>query len=246
MKIGPRTIEQLNRLARGVGPSHEGRWAQGEHVVISGGTGSGKTALGRYVDQIRIDAGGHVIVLVCKINPDMTILNDYKGWTRWEEFKKNPSPHDNKVLLWPEMRKAKTMRDKREIQREVFGEALDRLADSGKWTLDIDEGLYMCDKQFMNMSEDIAMLHALGRSSNLTVVTKMQRPSNVPLIVYGSASHAFIGRTRERVDIQRLSEMGGKTSAKDLAARISTQGRHDFLWIPVAPDWEPETVNLSK
>ena len=68
MRIGPRTTEQLRRLAS--------KWKQGEHVVISGATGSGKTALGRHNEQIRIDRGGHAIIFVCKLTSDKTILDD--------------------------------------------------------------------------------------------------------------------------------------------------------------------------
>jgi len=237
MKIGWTTQHQLSRLAKS--------WEQGQHLIISGDTGSGKTELGRYVDQIRIDRGGFLVVFVVKKN-DATIDRDYAGWTRWDRWKKNPSPHENRVLLWPDITKAKTTREGRDIQREIFAEAISGLWRVGKWTVDFDEGLYMCDPKFMNMSDDIAMLHALGRSEGLTIVTKMQRPSNVPLIVYGSASNAFVGRTRNQDDNKRLAELGGRNSARDLQGRISQLGRHDFLWIPVAEDWEPEIVNLRK
>lgn len=245
-KIGARSRDQFARLSR--------EWNQGEHVAISGATGSGKTALGRHVDQIRIDRGGFVVMLVCKLKRDKTIEEDYKGWTRWNftnprdirKRLKNPSPSENKVLLWPDTDKARTIKEKRDLQREIFGEAFDTLADVGKWTLDIDEGLYVCDPKFMNLSAEVAMLHALGRSSGLTIVTKMQRPANVPLIVYGSASHAFVNRTREESDRKRLAEMGAKQSSKELQGTISALGRHDFLWLPITPDWEPETVNLRQ
>jgi len=237
VKLGFVAKSQLGRLAKS--------WEQGQHLIISGDTGSGKTQLGRYVDQIRIDRGGFLVVFVVK-KQDKTIEQDYAGWTRWKEWKKNPSPHENKVLLWPDVSKAKTQREARDIQREIFATAIAGLWRVGKWTVDFDEGLYMCSPAFMNMSDDIGMLHALGRSEGLTVVTKMQRPSNVHLIVYGSASNAFIGRTRNQDDNKRLAELGGRASSRELQARISGLGRHDFLWIPVAEDWEPEIVNLRR
>jgi len=243
-RLGPVARDQLSRLAR--------TWAQGEHVAISGATGSGKTALGRHVDQIRVDRGGFVVMLVCKLKRDKILETDYQGWTRWDFTNskdirrklRNPAPHENRVLLWPNTDKGKTIAEKASIQKEVFGEAFDTLADIGKWTLDIDEGLYICDPKFMNMSGQVAMLHALGRSSGLTVITKMQRPANVPLIVYGSASHAFVNRTREDSDRKRLAEMGAKQSSRELQARIQALQRHDFMWLPITPDWEPEIVNL--
>lgn len=238
MKIGWRTQHQLKRLGAS--------WEQGQHLIISGDTGSGKTLLGRYIDQLRIDAGGYVVVFVAKPGEDRTVSEDYKGWTKWERWKKNPSPHENRVLLWPDISKAKTTDEIKQIQREVFGEAISALIRVGKWTVDFDEGLYMCSPVYMNMADDVAMLHAIGRSLRLTIVTKMQRPSNVPLIIYGSASNAFIGRTRQDTDLKRLAELGGRVSAKDLQGRISQLGRHDFLWIPVAEDWPAETVNLKK
>lgn len=238
MKPGPRTREQLERLSR--------TWKQGEHAFVIGSTGSGKTTLARHLDQIRIDAGGFVIVLVGKLLPDETLKTDYKGFVRWERMKKNPSPHENKVLLWPKTEKLKHRREMQDLQKEVFDEAFDVFATKGKWTVHIDEALYMSDPVFMNMSKDIAMLHALGRSSKLTVITLSQRPSHIPLIVYSSGAHAFIGRTREQVDWKRLSELGGRESARELGMRINQQGRRDFLWVPVAPDWPAETINLKK
>lgn len=237
MRIGPRSRDQLARLAS--------TWRQGEHVLISGGTGSGKTFLARQLDEIRIQKKGFVVVMVCKLREDKTITSEYKGWTRWDKMKKSPSPHENRILLWPDTSKESTVRGAMELQRDVFRDAFDTLSKVGKWTTHIDEGLYMTNPQFMGLGQEVAMMHALGRSSGLTVVTLVQRPSNVPLILYGSASHAFVGRTREAGDNKRLAELGGRLSGKEMGDRIATQGRHDFLWVPVAPDWEPETVNLK-
>lgn len=235
--MGPNTTLQMARLSRG--------WNQGEHVAITGGTGSGKTALARHVDQVRINRGGHVVVMVCKLTPDPTITKEYKGFTRWESWKKNPSPHDTKVLLWPKT-EGLGHKEALKVQRHEFAHLFDSLSKTGKWTLHVDEGLYVCHPQYLNLAADLGMLHAMGRSSKLSIVTLAQRPAHLPLIIYSSASHAFVGRTREATDVKRLSEMGGKQSAKEMAATIAAQQRHDFLWVPVATDDDPEIVNIRR
>lgn len=238
MQAGPRTREQLARFGR--------VWKQGEHILISGGTGSGKTALNRKILQPRIDRGGHVIVFVGKTRKDETLAQDYADFTRWKNYKKKPPSWENKVLLWPDTSK---LRGKKAIiahQKEIFQEAFDEINNEGHRVLVIDEGLYTTSPTFLNMADEVAMSHALGRSSHLTMVTLTQRPSHLPLIIYGSVSHGFFGRTREASDQKRLSELGARESGKELAAMIQANERHDFTWVPVAPDWPAETVNLTR
>ena len=238
-RMGPKAAAQMRRLS--------GTWKQGEHVLVSGATGSGKTLIARQLDQIRINKGGHVVVFVCKLRPDETILTDYStkdGWIRWKRWKKRPAPHERMILLWPETEKH-NYRDALKLQQEVFTEAMEHITKTGRWTVHVDEGLYFCHPEFLNMAHDLAMGHQMGRSGKLTFITLTQRPAHLPLVIYSSASHAFIGRAREATDVKRLSELGGRENARSLAARIEGQGRHDFLWIPVAPDWEPEPINLG-
>ncbi len=234
-RVGPKSREQLDRMAR--------VWRQGQHVLISGSTGSGKTVLARHLDEMRVKRGGFVVVFACKLRPDPTLYQEYKGWTIWKRWKRNPQPHENRVILMPDT-KGMAARVAKPIQREVFAEAIDGITARGHWTVHFDEGLYMCDPQAMRMSSDLATLHQMGRSSNISVITLTQRPSHLPIVLYSSADHAFVGRAKERTDTKRLSELGGRESAKELATRIESQGRHDFLWIPSGVDWEAEPFNL--
>lgn len=239
MLPGPKTRSQLFRLSR--------EWKQGEHVLVSGGTGSGKTELARHIVEIRAQRGGHVVVFCMKPLEDPTIVNSYKSFDRWKSWKKRPASYDKRILLWPDVSKAKGDKDEiLRIQGEVFQEAFNGINHAGKWTVQVDEGLYTTSPDFLNMGGNLAMAHAIGRSGELTMVTLTQRPSHLPLILYGSASHAFVGRTREATDAKRLAELGAREGGKTLGERIAALGRHDFLWIPVAPDWPAERLNLKE
>jgi len=237
--IGPRTRMQLRRLGR--------VWEQGQHIFVSGSTGSGKTMLTRHIIQLRLNRGGHVVVFCAKPLEDETITKDYADFTRWKTWKRNPSSFDRKILLWPDVSRAKGERTAiLDIQKQVFGDAFAGINGSGKYTVQIDEGLYTVHPQFLGMSGELSMSHAIGRSGELTMVTLAQRPSHLPLLLYGSASHAFVGRTREAADKRRLAELGSLEGSNDLSHRIANQGRHDFLWVPVAEGWPAEKVNLAE
>lgn len=239
IRTGPKTHNQLARMSR--------VWKQGQHVLVSGGTGSGKTALARRIVEIRARRGGHVIVFCMKPLNDETIVEEYKGFDRWKTWKKRPASWENRILLWPDVKKAKGDKDEiLRIQTDVFQEAFNGINKSGHYTVQVDEGLYTVHPTFLNMSGNLAMAHAIGRSGHLTMVTLTQRPSHLPLILYGSASHAFVGRTREASDLKRLAELGSREGSKELGAIIANQGVHDFTWIPVAEDWPAERVNLAE
>lgn len=236
MELGPNARSQLLRLSA--------VWKQGDHVLVTGGTGSGKTLLARHLDEIRIQRGGSVIVFVCKLQPDETVTNAYKGFTRWTTWKRNPSVHENRVLFWPKVEKL-TPTDAVDVMRTEFAHALDELGKMGKWTVHIDEGLFVSSPHYLGLGNVVGMLYALGRSARTTMITLAQRPAHLPVTIYPNLSHAFVGRASELPDLRRLADMDGKTNSRALQRMISENGKHDFTWINIGGDGEPERLNLA-
>ena len=240
VKIGPRTREQFMRLAL--------HWKQGEHCLVTGGTGSGKTHLARQLDEVRIRKGSSVVVFMAKMQPDDTITKYYRkedGWTRWTTWKKRPNMTETKILFWPKV-EGKTLPEATEIMKREYTRALEEISREGKWTVHIDEGLFTTAPHGLGLSSMIGTMYALMRSSKGTMITLAQRPAHLPVSIYANISHAFVGRASELPDLKRLADMDSVVNSKALQRMINQNGKHDFIWIPIGLDAPPERVNLIR
>jgi hypothetical protein len=220
-------------------------WKQGEHILVSGGTGSGKTRLAREIVDQRLKRGGHVVMLFGKLKPDDTITEYYHDFHRWKTWNRRPSVLERKILLWPDV-EGKTLGEAVRLMHEVFLDALTEIGRRGDWTVVIDDGLFVTAPTFLNLGNLVAMMHMLIRSANGTLLTLVQRPAHVPVSIYPNISYAFVGRASEVNDVKRLADLGGRDGSRELARRIGDNGTHDFTWITVGKDYHTEQVNLLR
>lgn len=197
------------------------KWLQGEHVVVIGRTGNGKTTLiGKILDKRK-----HVAVLATKLyDPTMGKAFPSPQWTTQGKWK--PSALSPKVLLWPKT--GANLRDVATEQRAIFQDALNRIYRDRGWCVVMDEAHWLTTQ--LGLGPELAMYQHQARSSGISVVTGVQRPSHIPVITYGAASHAFIGRQNEPGDLKRLSNLGG-VNAKELAHHVLTLPKHEWIYV---------------
>lgn len=198
------------------------RWRQGEHVIAVGETGSGKTTLLSLLLPLR----PYVVVFVTKTYDKSFSRKRWPGFTVMREWNARKAAAYRHVLLWPN--EGKTIKEVQENQKRVFDHAINDIFRERGWCVCIDELQWMVDE--LGLGREMRTYQHQGRSSGITNVTGFQRPSHVPVITYGSASHAFVSRQSEDADVKRLAGLGG-VDADKLRAALPLLPKHHWLYL---------------
>ena len=201
---------------------HALKWKQGEHLMTIGETGSGKTTLISKLAPLRPFA----VVFVTKTYDKSFHKSKWPGFTVMREWDRRKAADLRHVLLWPEA--GKTIRETVENQRRVFDDALNEIYRERGWCVIVDELQWMVDQLKFDM--EMRTYQHQARSSGITIVSGFQRPSHVPVVTYGSATHAFISRQSEDADVKRLAALGG-IDAEKLRSALPLLPRHHWLYL---------------
>lgn len=210
-------------------------WNQGEHLTIVGPTGTGKSTLMRALLQKRYEAGGAVCVFGTKTE-DRTLstwlredgLTRVESWPPrwpgrwWDRPRGNEWTH--KVMLWPRIKSTADVR----ALGPTFGHALDEMFVARRWCVAIDELWYQSAE--MGLDHELKSWWSQGRSAGLTLVGATQRPVDIPLLAYNSATHLFLFGDNDRRNLDRVSGLGGLPPA-EITRIMESLPFHDVLYV---------------
>ena len=216
-------------------PQFVAKLSQGQHCLFIGPTGSGKTVAAHTL------ANDQRFVCVLGTKPYDEEMDRFisEGYVRIEDWPAPPSAMRKaiqelpdgrtvvRLVLWPKIKTREQLRS----FRPVYAKALDEMLIDKGWTIVADEGLWLCDRNGLNLGPQLSAIAYTGRSMKVTLMVLLQRPAGVPRTVWANCAHAFVWRHGVTNDTRELASLGTEDPKAVTAAVQSLRG-FDFLYLP--------------
>jgi hypothetical protein len=182
-------------------------WRQGEHVLLAGPTGTGKTT----VAHTLLDVREWVVVLAVKMHDDtIKRFEEGKKYGRkeYKVIRKWPPDYPNRRLVfWP---KPKAINNDGEQSILLF-KALNSIYLAGGWCVYFDEAGYIAGS--LGLGKALGVMLNQGRSSHISVVATVTRASSVvarvPKEAMSQCRHILIFKTTNNDEIKTLASIVG-------------------------------------
>lgn len=187
-------------------------------MTVIGPTESGKTWL---VAEL-LERWQWVVMIATKKKDDS--YRQYKGYTHQKVW--HPDWYHQKIFLDARPRHIEDF----EGQREIVYACLSDIFERGGYTVSFDDIFYLSER--LRLRKALQLLYTYIRSNKVTLVANEQRVQNNPLETVSQATHLFIFRIYDIIDIERVAS-ATSIDRKRLLAAISTldSKQHQCLYL---------------
>jgi hypothetical protein len=211
-----------------VAPELIDSWDQGQHVVILGKTGSGKTTVAFEIMEQRIEQRGAMCCALGTKARDDTLRR-----TGWPILRKWPPTYAQRqthhVIFWPAYSRPSVARH---TLAPKITELLDEIMAEGGWTLFVDEMAYLVETLGQRAVLDEYWNGA--RSSRISLVAGTQRPTWLARSAVSQVDWVICFRINDLTDRTRAAEIMG--DRQKYAAAIKTLRGHEFCVVRTITD----------
>lgn len=181
-------------------------WMQGDHVCLTGSTGTGKTEL---LERL---AASRKYVIVFQVKSDTLAWRRFQTIHRASQMDLVRATDDGGVRL--------LLSCAPENRASEFRKAIKKAYSQGGWTLCFDE---LWEMSNLGLDDAIIQIYSEGRTERVTCVGGTQRPSyisnkGVLRWAMSQPTHHFCFQTRDERDIAKLAEIFGRRFAHSLLA----------------------------
>lgn len=198
------------------------KWRMGQHVLIAGPTGSGKTYVAQDLGAMR----DRVVVVATKEHDDSLELG-YKDFTRRKSW-----PADYGELLVIFWKKPRNLKAVGEMRQSISG-LMDDLYRHGGWTIYFDDLQFICS--ILKLQEMVKVFYTQVRSAGVSIVSSVQRPFWVPKEATSQSDFVLLFQMHDANDANRVAEGMGLDKQR-LRFAISQLEKHEFLFIQVGEE----------
>ena len=222
-------VEDIPRVPwRQVVPELIDEWEQGQHVILLGKTGSGKTRMALELMRQRIRRRGAYAAAVGTKARDQTLRE-----THWPIVRAWPPTYaqlqTHHVIFWPPYSKPSTARG---TTGPAVAHFLDEVMLEGGWTIFVDEMAYLI--------ESLGLRHTLdeywngARSSGLSLIAGTQRPYWLARSAASQGDWGICFRINDEEDRARAAQILG--SKQRYIPVIASLKQHEALIVRTVTD----------
>lgn len=200
-------------------------WQQGQHVILIGPNGSGKTVLNKHLLRYRQRRNGYLCVFATKpYDEELADLVTKFHYIRVENHTNWGPTSYPRILLWPPAGRFADLRQ----QRQVFVQALQGMWRWGRWCAMLNELRYLTEH--LGLKQELNTLYLQARASKFSLTAETQRPRHVPLEAFSQSTHDFFAACRDDEDLRRISGIGN-ADTKLIRRTVERLDRYEFCYV---------------